>query len=103
MTTRDMRRAPRLTGELPVRLANGSGVTRDFNSLGVYFITDQSFNVNEPVDFNFTLSNQLGGRSVQVQCAGNVVRVEPLESKFGVAVTLGSFSVEEPLQSGHDS
>lgn len=97
MTTRDMRRAPRTSGNLPVMLTNGSGITRDFNSLGVYFITNRLFIVNEPVDFSFTLSNLQGFSPVEVRCAGNVVRVESVENVFGVAVTLGSYSVVESL------
>jgi len=93
LTIRDLRRAPRFRGELPVRLERGTGITRDFNMYGVYFFTDEQHSVGESIEYSFFLSNH-GSAPVQINCLGEVVRVEKVNGKQGVAVSLTSHTFE---------
>jgi len=97
----ERRKAPRFQGQLDVKLEKGAGVTRDFSTSGIYFETDQSFAPAEPLDFFMNLEHTDLGPHARVRCRGEVVRVEPMREKTGVAVAIHSFGVkvlQEPEQ-----
>ena len=60
-------------------------MTRDFSTSGIFFETAQSPSVGDAIRLCVDFSN------VTLQCEGSIVRVEKLDSKFGVAVELTSF------------
>ncbi len=95
MNVNEKRKSERVTGAIQIELKRGRGITRDFNTDGVYFITDQPLSVGERVDFAMTLrsSDPLG--PVRVHCKGKVVRIEPSWDKLGVAVAISDYLVEE--------
>ena len=79
----DRRRATRYRFVAPVHLGNGStGQTLDMSTCGVFFETEQSYTLGEKIRLSVVLKDST------VQCQGTVVRVEPLEGAFGVAVEL---------------
>ena len=82
----ERRQAPRYRVALPVELEGGSGQTRDASASGVFFETDQSFSPGAPI----SLALVFGG-GLRVQCEGQVVRVEPVGARVGVAIALMSY------------
>ena len=90
----EKRKAPRFQGKLDVALEKGTGVTRDFSTIGIYFETDQSFSPADPLEFFLNLEHTDQGPQVPVRCLGEVVRVEPMGEKMGVAVAISSFGLE---------
>jgi hypothetical protein len=86
---------------VPVKFEKGTGETRDFSTSGVYFETDHLFSPPEPIDFFMNLEHADLGPQGGIRCLGEVVRVEPLEERTGVAVVISSFGVKvlrEPEQ-----
>ena len=89
----DRRRARRYYVSLPVDFGRGTGVTRDVSEVGVLFDTDAAFRPGEGLEFALVLGEyELGGR-YRVRCSGEVVRVEPRETGYSVAVQLNSYSL----------
>ena len=83
---------PRFRGKLPVILEQGQGVTRDYNTAGVYFLTEGTYTPGEAISFTLLLNHQVNGVPMRVQCRGTVVRTSPEKHLLGVAVTLNSYS-----------
>jgi hypothetical protein len=90
----ERRRLHRFRGRITVELKNGKGTARDFSASGVYFDTDQSFSLGEPVEFVLLLENSYLGQLVRVRCWGKVVRVERNGQKMGVAAAIASHKFE---------
>ena len=93
MDTRDQRQAPRFTSELPVRMGRVTGVTRDYSSSGVYFRTAEPVTIGEKVEFILILEHEPTVHEVQINCTGEIVRVEPQTAGYGVAVNLETYTL----------
>ena len=87
-TSTERRKGPRFKGNLDVEFEKGTGVTRDFSASGVYFETDQPFTLAQPIEFVMNLEHSGLAPLVQVRCLGEIVRVEPMGDKTGVAVAI---------------
>ncbi len=96
----ERRKATRFRGKLPVELEQGTGLTRDFSALGVFFETDQSLTVGESIKFVIPLDYSDWGHPFRIRCQGEVLRVEPGGEKVGVAVAIHSYSFEEVQSPG---
>ena len=94
----ERRKSTRFQGELPVEFEKGIGVTRDFSALGVFFETDQSFFPADPLEFFLNLEHSDLGPQTRVRCRGEVVRVEPMGERMGVAVAISSYGFESLSQ-----
>ena len=94
----ERRRAPRYMGKLPVEMERGTGLTRDFSAVGVFFITERSAPIGSPIEFLITLDHSDLGYSYRIRCKGLVMRVEPTQGKAGVAVAIHSHSFEGLLE-----
>lgn len=92
MKESERRAAARHRGKLPVTLNGAKGITRDFSSAGIYFETDRSFSLGQPIEFNIMLKYADPQGHVQVKCKGEIVRVEKNEEQIGVAATIDSYS-----------
>jgi hypothetical protein len=90
----ERRKAVRFTGQLPMELKQGTGMTRNFSTSGIYFETDHSFSHLEPINFFLILEHTGFGPRVRIRCRGEVVRVETGGEKTGVAVAIHSYSIE---------
>lgn len=90
MSVVDMRRAPRYKGSLPVLLSNGTGVTRDYSTAGIYFVTECNLTQGSEVDFVLLFNHLDAGKQMRVNCRGTVVRTRPDDGRCGVAVALNS-------------
>ena len=95
----DRRQARRYRTAIPVELEQRTGLTRDVSASGVFFETDSSFPVGVTISFSLVLEHADPGGPLRLQCQGEVVRVERLESKVGVAVRFTSYWFDLPAQS----
>jgi hypothetical protein len=95
----ERRRVPRYKGELLVEMERGTGITRDFSAVGVFFVTEQSPSVGEPIEIFIVIEHSDLGYPFRLRCQGSVLRVEPTRGKTGVAVAIHSYSfvgLQEP-------
>jgi PilZ domain len=90
----DRRQAQRIVVRLPVELENGKGITRDVSAGGVFFLTDLSFSIGEPINFRLVLERADPVGPLRVRCQGRVVRLERCDSARGVAVSIASHHLE---------
>lgn len=98
MARPEMRRSPRFSGKVAVQLGGATGITRDFSTSGIYFYIDRVLSIGEQIDFSLALNSLGAGKAVSVHCTGNVLRVEPQDERFGIAVeltahTFGDFGI----------
>lgn len=72
---------------LPVTLEDGStGLTHNISASGIYFETDRKPSRDCPLSFSVEFQNGAGG--LTLRCRGEVVRIEQLDNRFGVAVRI---------------
>ena len=77
----------RISTALPVRLEDGStGVTHNISASGIYFETDRAPPQDRPL--SFSVEFQSGGGGLTLRCRAQVVRVEQLGNRVGVAALL---------------
>jgi hypothetical protein len=70
---------------LPVQLNDGIGTTCDISTSGIFFETESAYAIGD------TIRLFLNFEAETLQCEGRVVRVEPRNGQFGVAVALTSY------------
>lgn len=90
-TPQDKRCEERFLLEVPVMLENGMGLTRDISSSGIYFMTDQPLTEGGTVKFSVKLEHIRPGKPIQLDCQGQVLRVEAADGKHGVAARISEF------------
>ena len=69
----------------PVQLNDGIGTTCDISTSGIFFQTKSVYSIGD------TIRLLLNFEAETLQCEGCVVRVEPRNGQFGVAVALMSY------------
>jgi len=86
----------RVSMAVPVHLQGGGhGLTRDISASGIYFETDLEPIRESPLDFTVEFQNGgVGGLSLR--CRGQVVRVDRLGGRIGVAARI----IESKLEAG---
>jgi hypothetical protein len=82
----ERRQETRYPLRVPVQLDRGAGVTRDLSLQGAYFETDLPYIPAEPVCFEIAF-DQPNAR-IQLRCVGQVLRVEHVGERRGVADTI---------------
>lgn len=66
--------------------------TRDVSFRGLYFLIEGSFEAGMPIEFVLTLPREITlAGDVHIRCFGQVVRVEPLNSRRGVAARIDRY------------
>jgi len=100
MDTRDKRdlghrKEERVSTALPVNLGTATGITKDVSASGIFFETDVPYALDSVISFTVELDTP-GGKML-LKCRGNIVRIEPLGKKVGVAVKITE-STMEPVQ-----
>ncbi len=88
MTLQEKRREERIRLDVPVMLEKGTGISRDISESGIYFLTDQPLPTGGAVKFSVKLSHIRPGKPVELDCQGQVLRIEPAGEKFGVAASI---------------
>ena len=102
MSTDDLhlerRASQRFDFQLPVgvRLAGsdceGYGFTQDLSGRGVFFYTDYHVAEGDTVELTLVMPSEITlTENTRVRCRGRVVRVVPVEKKFGVAARLEGY------------
>ena len=81
----ERRKGERYKLALPVQLNNGIGTTCDISTSGIFFETERAHSIGD------TIRLFLNFEAETLQCEGRVVRVEPRNGQFGVAVELASY------------
>lgn len=87
----EKRESQRIEVAVPVYIGNEKAVTRDISWSGVYFMTNQSFSEGSEVNFSMDLEFALPGKPVKLDCQGEVIRVEKLNGKFGIAAKINNY------------
>ena len=73
----------------PTGLVERAAQTRDISFRGLYFIADAEYEPGIPIEFVLTLPKEITqAGDVSIRCYGQVVRVEPQDSKSGVAARI---------------
>ncbi len=87
----EKRASQRIQVEVPIYIGHERAVTRDVSWAGIYFLTDQSFVEGGDLSFSLDLIYALPGKTIKLDCRGEVVRIEPLGEKFGIAAKINNF------------
>jgi len=94
MTARlaERRNEQRVRNASSVYFNNATGMMRDMSASGAYFWTPNRCSVGEAISFSIGLHTSEG--KTLWKCQGNVLRAEPQDGHFGVAVKITSTTVE---------
>ncbi|MDT8444293.1 MAG: PilZ domain-containing protein [Desulfuromonadales bacterium] len=87
----EKRTSQRIQVEVPIYIGHEKAVTRDVSWSGIYFLTDQSFVEGADLSFSLDLTYALPGKTIKLDCLGEVVRIEQLGEKFGIAAKINEF------------
>jgi Tfp pilus assembly protein PilZ len=68
-----------------VQLSDGTGTTCDISTSGIFFETERTYSIGDTIQFSLSFERET------LQCEARVVRVEPRNGQFGVAVELKSY------------
>ena len=92
-TLRAGREHKRLQAAVPVRLEDGTnGLTRDISPTGVFFVTDKKMEPGNSVHFTIEFDNP--GGKFHLDCTGEIVRVERVDEKIGIAARITESRLE---------
>jgi hypothetical protein len=81
----ERRRGQRFKLTLGVQLDDGIGMTRDISTSGIFFETENAHSIGDTIRLFLNFEHET------LQCEARVVRVEPRNGQFGVAVELKSY------------
>ena len=91
--SQDNRSEARVTSALPVDLGGGgAGMTRDVSASGIFFEIDATYALGSSISFTVKLDTP--GGPVNLNCQGEIVRIEPRGPKVGVAVKIIESAME---------
>ena len=68
-----------------MQLNDGIGMTRDISTSGIFFETENPYAIGDTIRLFLNFEHET------LQCEARVVRVEPRNGQFGVAVELKSY------------
>ena len=88
----EKRRKERVFTRMPVNLEAATGVTRDVSETGLYIETDAQYAIGGEI--NLSMEVDTPGGKMMLRCHGTIVRIEPHETKVGVAVNIITSSME---------
>jgi hypothetical protein len=81
----ERRRGQRFKLTLGVQLNDGIGTTCDISTSGIFFETERAYSIGDTIRLFLNFEDET------LQCEARVVRVEPRNGQFGVAVELKSY------------
>ena len=90
----ELRRAQqRVTAVLPVKMdGRQTGVTRDISPSGIFFETDAEMPFGSAIEFSLEFDNPSG--TLLLMCSGEIVRVERVGGKIGIAAKITESRLE---------
>jgi len=86
------RGAERLESELPLTHGRSHTVTKNISATGVFFVTDEVQTPGSTI--SFTVEVVVDGERFNLVCEGQVVRVEQVDGRLGIAAKLSSSFIE---------
>jgi hypothetical protein len=81
----ERRKGERFKLAVPVQLNDGLGTTCDISTSGILFETDSAHSIGNTIRLFLNFEHET------LQCEARVVRVEPRNGQFGVAVEMKSY------------
>ena len=90
--TPERRCTPRYSVAVEIQVNNGTGVTSNFSSSGVYFETAEPLMPNEHVSIVFPFDHAAPG--ARASCSAHVRRVDRLAERYGVAASYDTVSFD---------
>ena len=78
--------APRIPSNLVVVENGKKGITRDVSATGIFFEIDAKHEAGSAIQFQIELDTP--GGKLMLMCEGEVVRVEDLNGKVGIAAKI---------------
>lgn len=78
---------------MPIRVGSGYGETRDISLSGLYFVTDETVRADRPLTLTVSFESKDAGL-LRVRYTGEVLRIDRLGEKIGVAVGITAFGFE---------
>ena len=87
------RREERFDAALAIRLEQGIGVTRNVSASGIYFVTDVELVKGMAVSFTLEFNDSPGG-PLRLKCQAQIVRLEPVDGKFGVGAAISHYELQ---------
>jgi PilZ domain-containing protein len=91
-THKNKRREERVATMLPVDVENAAGIVRDVSASGIFFEIDAKYTVGSSISFAVKLDTPSG--DMNLKCRGRIVRIEPRDSRVGVAVEITESMME---------
>ena len=82
----DKRKEERVSTILPVSVGSTAGIVRDVSASGIFFEIDANYTLGSSISFAVKLDTPSG--YMNLKCLGEIVRIEPRESKVGVGVRI---------------
>ena len=77
----------RVSAVIPVTVGGThAGMTRDISPSGIFFETDAKMSAGAPIHFSVTFDSPPG--KLRLECTGEIVRIEDLGGRTGVAVKI---------------
>ena len=80
------RQEDRVASQFPIKLADWEGLTQNISASGVFFELEK--NQVEGSKIEFTIQLQTPGGSLDLVCQAEVVRVQELNGKYGIAAKI---------------
>lgn len=68
-----------------MQLSDGTGTTCDISTSGIFFETERTYSIGDTIRLSLSFEHET------LQCESRVVRVEPRNGQFGIAVELKSY------------
>jgi hypothetical protein len=78
-----------------VLLEGGELRSRDVSESGVYFETAQPFSLGHGIKLSLVLEHVDPKGGLVVTCEGEIVRLDPLDGRIGVAVRFNSYELKQ--------
>lgn len=88
----DKRKEERVPAALAVNVGDAAGVVRDVSASGIFFEIDANYTLGSPISFAVKLDTPSG--FMNLKCLGDIVRIEPRESRVGVGVKIRESTME---------
>ena len=77
---------------LPVSVGSAAGIARDVSASGIFFEIDAAYTIGSSINFAVKLDTPSG--FMNLKCLGEIVRIEPRDSRMGVAVKITESTME---------
>jgi hypothetical protein len=92
--SQDRRRAQRHSLVLPIEWENGTGITCNVSTTGMFFKTNKRLTVNAQITFLLPGEQPYENIRLYFHGQGKIVRIKPYEGQWGVGIHFTSFTLK---------